>query len=395
VLRQAADEMDEPSRPETLLELLEGLPDPRLDHNKRHRLIDLLAIAILGALCNVDNYVELERFARAKERFLRTFLQLPHGIPSHDTFGRLFAALDTKAFTELLTRWLGAWSRELRGVHVAIDGKAIRAALDRSAHASPMLLLSAFAVESGLVLGQEQTDPDSNEIEAVPRLLEQLKLNGALVTLDAMHCQRATARLLHERGAHYVIAAKGNQPELRKALDDHFRDKLHDRSPERFLETIDKDHGRIETRRYWLSTALDALELRDLGLGGSAWPGVTAVGVVERIRQSARAGEPSHERVLYLAALPQPDVRAFAAAVRAHWGIENKLHWVLDLAFSEDRSTARSKNATRNYALVRKLALNLIRLERGIKVGIRCKRKMCGWDHDYLLQILKAAPRAA
>ncbi len=388
---------DEWSRPETLLELLEGLPDPRLDHNKRHRLIDLVAIGILGALCNVDNYVELERFARAKERFLRTFLELSQGIPSHDTFGRLFAALDPEAFAELLNRWLGAWSHELAGVHVAIDGKAIRAALDRSAQCSPLLLVSAFAVESGLVLGQVQTDTKSNEIEAVPRLLEHLKLEGALVTLDALHCQRDTVRVLHERGAHYVIAAKGNQPELRKALSDHFRPRLDDEALRRddlFLETVDKDHGRLETRRYWLSTDIDALELRDLDLGGTKWPGVTAAGAVERIRQSTRGGEPSHERVLYLASLPRQDVRAFAAAVRGHWGIENKLHWVLDLAFDEDRSTARAKNATRNFALVRKLALNLIRMERGIKVGIRCKRKMCGWDHDYLLQILKGDPRA-
>ena len=169
---------------ETLLELLEGLPDPRLDHNRQHRLVDILAIAICGALCGVDNYVELERFARAKQEWFRTFLQLPNGIPSHDTFGRVFAILDPKAFGQLFVRWLSSWAGELGDAQVAIDGKALRATIERSRSSSLLLLLSAFAVDSGLVLGQVQTEAGSNEIEAVPRLLQQLQLKGKLVTLD-------------------------------------------------------------------------------------------------------------------------------------------------------------------------------------------------------------------
>lgn len=386
---------DEWSGPETLLELLEGLPDPRLDHNKRHKLIDLLAIAILGALCSVDNYVELERFARAKEKFLRTFLELPNGIPSHDTFGRLFAALDPEAFAALLTRWLGAWSRELAGVHVAIDGKAIRAALDRSARSSPMLLVSAFAVESGLVLGQVQSDPESNEIEAVPHLLSQLKLKGALVTLDALHCQRETVAALHEAGAQFVLPVKGNQPELRKTIADHLRARggSAESSANEILETLDKGHGRLETRRWCASRELNDPALQHLALEKN-WPGVNLIGCVERTRETLSTGELGTERTYYMASLATPNIAQLAQAARAHWGIENQLHWVLDMAFDEDHSRARAKNAAQNFALIRKLALNLVRLDKHTKAGVRCKRKMCGWDHDYLLHRLKSAPPA-
>ena len=390
-LGASADELE---GKETLLELLQGLPDPRLDHNKRHRLVDILAIVICGALCGVDNYVELERFARVKERWLRTFLQLPCGIPSHDTIGRLLSALDPKAFSELFIRWLTRWSDELKEAHIAIDGKAVRASVERSQRCSPLLIVSAFAVESGLALGQVQTEASSNEIEAVPRLLEQLKIKGMLITLDALHCQSATVQKLHEGGAHYAIAVKGNQPELRKTIDDHMRSKRGDPMglpADKFLETVEKAHGRIETRRYFISDEFDALDLRHLK-ESARWPGMNLIGCVERTRQLVSTGESSHELTMYMASLATPTVQSFASAVRAHWGIENSLHWVLDVAFDEDRSTARAKNATQNFAMVRKIALNLLRQDRTNKVGIKCKRKMCGWDHEYLLRVLTSDP---
>lgn len=388
---------DELQQKETLLELLEGLPDPRLDHNRRHRVVDILVIAICGALCGVDNYVELERFARAKEAWFRTFLQLPNGIPSHDTFGRVFAILDPKAFGELFVRWLSSWAGELGDAQVAIDGKALRATIERSRNASVLLLVSAFAVESGLALGQVQTEAGSNEIEAVPRLLQQLKLKGKLVTLDAIHCQSQTAWQLHEQGAYYVLCVKGNQPELRKSIEDHVRSRggfTGQEGGNNCLQTVEKGHGRIETRRYFISEQLEALELQHLKLE-ARWPGANVVGCVERTRQMVDSGEVETECTMYIAYLPkEPKVESFARAVRGHWGIENKLHWVLDVAFDEDHSTARRKNAAQNYALIRKVALNLLRQDKQNKVGIKCKRKMCGWDHDYMLRILRIRPPA-
>ena len=384
----SADEWD---GPESLLQLLQGLPDPRKDHNKCHRLVDILAIAILGALCSVDNYVELERFARIKEKWLRTFLQLPAGIPSHDTIGRVFAALEPQAFLELFVRWVQSWREPLGLEHVAIDGKAIRAALARSQRSSPLMILSAFAVESGLVLGQVQTEDKSNEIEAVPRLLETLRLKGKLVTLDALHCQSETVKKLHGCGAHYCIAVKDNQAGLRKAIDDHMRPKCSQLRAEpqtdRMLETVEKGHGRIETRRYFISDELDALELREMK-DSLRWPGVNVIGCVERERTVLATGKSSYERTMYIASLPRPDVELFAKAVRGHWAIETSLHWVLDMAFDEDRCTVRTKHASQNYAMIRKFALNLLRQDRTNKVGIQCKRKMCGWDHAYLFGIL-------
>jgi predicted transposase YbfD/YdcC len=382
---------DELQQKETLLELLEGLPDPRLDHNKRHQLVDILAIAICGALCGVDNYVELERFARVKQGWLETFLELPNGIPSHYTVGRVLALLDRKAFERLFVRWLSSWAGELGNNQVAIDGKALRATIERSKNSSALTLVSAFAVESGLVLGQVQTEAGSNEIEAVPRLLEQLELKGKLVTLDAFHCQSETAKTLHERGAYYALRVKGNQPELRKSLDDHMRSVRsapEQLSRDEYFETVEKGHGRIETRRHFISEQFDALELKHLKLP-ERWPGANVIGCIERTRQSVATGQIEAETALYIASLPEPQVQLFARSARAHWGIENKLHWVLDVAFDEDHCTARVKNAAHNFGLIRKVALNLLRQDKDNKVGIKCKRKMCGWDHDYMLRILR------
>jgi predicted transposase YbfD/YdcC len=387
---------DELNRKETLLELLEELPDPRLDHNKRHRVVDILTIAICGALCSVDNYVELERFARVKHKWFESFLELPNGIPSHDTIGRVLAVLDRKAFAEVFVRWLSSWAGELGDVQVAIDGKALRATVERSKKGSVLMLVSAFAVESGLVLGQVQTQEESNEIEAVPRLLQQLDLKGKLVTLDALHSHTETAQMLHERGAHYALRIKGNQPELRKSLDDHMRTVRG--APERlssnhYFETVEKGHGRIETRRHFISDKLDALELAHLNLPDK-WPGSNVIGCIERTRECVATGKVEAETALYLASLPKPDVHLFARVARGHWGIENKLHWVLDVAFDEDRCRVRVKNAAHNYGLIRKVAFNLLRQDKANKVGITCKRKMCGWDHDYMLQILRIVPAA-
>jgi predicted transposase YbfD/YdcC len=284
---------DELSGNETLLELLEGLPDPRLDHNKQHRVVDILTIAICGALCGVDNYVELERFARIKHKWFESFLELPNGIPSHDTIGRVLAILDRDAFAEVFVRWLSSWAGELGDVQIAIDGKALRATVERSKKSSMLMLVSAFAVESGLVLGQVQTEQNSNEIEAVPRLLQQLALKGKIVSLDALHTQTETAKMLHERGAYYALRVKDNQPNLRKSLDDHMctlRSASEQLSSKEFFETVEKGHGRIETRRHFISDKLDAPELAGLNLP-DRWPGTNVIGCIERTRHCVATGK--------------------------------------------------------------------------------------------------------
>lgn len=323
-------------------------------------------------------------------------MELPNAIPSHDTIGRVLAILDKKAFAEVFVRWLSSWAGELGDVQIAIDGKALRATVERSKNSSALMLVSAFAVESGLVLGQVQTEQGSNEIEAVPRLLQQLELKGKLVSLDALHSHSETAKMLHERGAYYALRIKGNQPELRKSLDDHMRtirSAPEQLNSSQYFETVEKGHGRIETRRHFISDKLDALELAHLRLPDK-WPGTNVIGCIERTRQCVATGKYESETALYVASLPKLDVQVFARSARDHWGIENKLHWVLDIAFNEDRSRARVKNSAHNYGLIRKVALNLLRQDKDNKVGITCKRKMCGWDHNYLLQMLRIRPAA-
>jgi predicted transposase YbfD/YdcC len=371
-----------------LLELLEGLPDPRLDRRKRHKLVDVLTLAICGALCSVDNFVELERFGRAKEKWFRTFLELPNGIPSHDTFGRVLGLLEAWRFRELFIRWAQSLSSELQVKHVAIDGKTLRGSVDRANGRWPLHMVSAWAVDAGLVLGQVKTAEGSNEITAVPELLKLLELKGCLVTVDALHCQKETVKELHEKGAEYVIAVKENQPELRWQIAEYFDEEVLaelKRGKGTYRATKDREHGRVETRRYWLTG--DVGWLTDL----ESWPGVTAIGRVERVREP-KQGQASREVTYYLCGLKEVEVKGFARAVRGHWGIENSLHWVLDVAFDEDRNRARMGDAQENFAMMRQVALNLIKQDRTAKVGVKCKRKMCGWDHDYLLHILSGDP---
>jgi predicted transposase YbfD/YdcC len=368
--------------------LLEGLPDPRLDRRKRHRLVDILMLAICGALCSVDNFVELERFGRAKESWFRTFLELPNGIPSHDTFGRVLALLDPQAFREVFLRWAQSLASELRVAHVAIDGKTLRGSVDRANGKLPIQMVSAWAVDAGLVLGQVKTADKSNEITAVPKLLEMLQLKGCLVTLDALHCQKETVRQLHQAGAQYVIAVKDNQPDLRWEISEYFdADVLKQlrASKKTYFGTRDREHGRDEVRRYWVTTDIGWLSQL------SSWPGLKAIGRVERIRKP-KYGAESSEVIYYLCGLENPDAKRFAGAVRGHWGIENGLHWVLDVAFDEDRNRARTGHAQENFAIIRHVALNLIKQDRSVKVGMKCKRKMCGWDHDFLLLMLTGDP---
>ncbi len=371
----------------SLIEHFEKLPDPRVNRTKDHDLIDVLIIALCSLLCAAESFYDMEEFGQAKQDWFKTFLGLRNGIPSHDTFNRVFAALDPEKFLECFLAWTQSVRQAVGQEIVALDGKALRRALDGDD--SVKYIVSAWAEGSGLVLGQMKVADKSNEITAVPRLLRVLELSGCIVTLDAMGCQKKIAKEIIEADADYVLALKGNQEtvheEVKTFLDATLAERqgpsLPGAKPSKAaaalaaLETVEKDHGRLETRRYFQSAELAWFADR------AKWEGLQSVGLVESTREIN--GQRSTERRYYLSSLPL-GVETFARAVRGHWGIENKLHWTMDVCFGEDQSRARTGNAAENLAPCR-LALNLLKGGKTKKAKHppgKCSR--AGWDHPYL-----------
>jgi predicted transposase YbfD/YdcC len=375
----------------SLVEHFKDLPDPRLDRTKEHELIDLLVIGICTLLCGGETFNDMEDFGHAKQEWFKTFLSLRNGIPSHDTFNRLLAALDPEKFLDCFLRWTQSLRQAVPQEIVALDGKALRGALNRDQ--SVKYVVSAWAESNHLVLGQLKVADKSNEITAVPALLRVLELSGCIVTIDAMGCQKKIAQEIIEADADFVLALKGNQEtvhqEVKTFLDQAVEEKAAPRLPKArlskaaaalaSLETVEKDHGRLETRRYYQSAELDWFA--DQG----KWEGLKSVGMVEAIREIN--GTRSVERRYYLSSLPL-NVELFARAVRGHWSVENKLHWVLDVCFREDQSRVRTGYAAENLATLRRLALNLLKREKTKKRGIKGKQLNAGWDHTYLLRLL-------
>jgi len=367
-----------------------ALPDPRVERTKRHALLDVLTIALCAVICGADSWVEVERFGQAKEAWLRTFLALPQGIPCHDTFGRVFAQLDPVAFERCFLAWVQAMVGEPVAQVVALDGKTLRRSHDRRAGTGPLHLVSAWATASHLVLGQVAVDAKSNEITAIPALLKLLALEGCTVTIDAMGCQTAIAQAISVQGADYVLALKDNHPTLAAEVQATFAlartNGFADLAPAHHaeLQTVDKDHGRLEIRRY--GTISDPAILAYLN-PQQTWTNLRSVGMVESKRRIG--AEVSVDRRYYLTSLPG-DVAAFAHAVRAHGAIENRLHWVLDLAFRENENRARVGHSAENLAVLRHVALNLLHHERTAKCGVKAKRLIAAWDERYLLKVLAA-----
>jgi predicted transposase YbfD/YdcC len=383
------------STPPSLLTHFQNLPDPRVNRRKEHDLIDVLVIAICTLLCGGESFNDMEDFGLAKESWFKTFLSLRHGIPSHDTFNRVFAALDPKGFLDCFLRWTQSLRQAVPREIVALDGKALRRALNKDQ--SVQYVVSAWAESNGLVLGQWKVADKSNEITAVPELLRVLELAGCIVTLDAMGCQKKIAREIVEADADYVLALKGNQEKVHeevKSFLDATLDEKNRKRPQgaqiakevqtlKEYETVEKDHGRIETRRYYQSDHLDWFADKE------KWEGLNSVGMVESFREIN--GEVTRERRYYLCSL-KLDVETFARAVRSHWGVENKVHWIMDVSFREDQSRAREGYAAQNLAMLRRLALNLLKREKTKKRGIRGKMLNAGWDHPYLLKLLGIQP---
>lgn len=362
-----------------LITILKEVPDPRLDRRKLHALSDVLCIAICALLCGADSFEDMEAFGEAKSDWLETFLELPHGIPSHDTFNRVFAALDPQRFLDCFLRWTQSLRAAVAEEIVALDGKALRRAINQGD--CPKVVVSAWAADNGLALGQLKVHDKTNEITAVPQLLRVLELAGCIVTLDAMGCQKAIAKEIQEADAEYVLALKGNQGRTHAEIKSYLDDAIARGAKElAFVETVDKGHGRLEVRRYWQSGRLDWFEDR------SGWEGLQSVGVVESERESN--GERTVERRYYLSSL-SVEVERFSRAVRGHWAIENQLHWVMDVLFKEDQSRARSGYAAENLATLRRWALNLIKCDQEkTKRSLKGRMKTAGWDNRYLLHLL-------
>jgi predicted transposase YbfD/YdcC len=361
------------------------LPDPRVERTKHHALIDILVIAVCAVISGADSWVDIEAYGKAKEAWLRGFLALPNGIPSHDTFGRVFGLLDPVAFERCFLNWVQSVFAITEGQVIAVDGKTVRRSRDETLGKGAIHMVSAWATQNHLVLGQVKTEEKSNEITAIPQLLALLDLHGCIVTIDAMGCQTAIAEQIVNQGGDYVLAVKENQGQLYDDLRDLFDAAQRDAfrfTPHSYAKTVNKAHGRIEIRQCWVVDDPDHLAyLRRQ----SRWGGLQSLVMVHRERRIG--SKISTETAYFITSLPhQADL--LLKAVRAHWGIENGLHWVLDIAFREDESRARLGHSAENLAVLRHIALNLLKQERTAKVGVKAKRLKAGWDDDYLLRIL-------
>jgi predicted transposase YbfD/YdcC len=354
------------------------IKDPRVNRQKKHALSDIFFMTLCAVICGADNWVMIEQFCEAKKDWFREHLDLENGIPSHDTFSRVFSMIDLNSFSECFSNWVNDLVNVSAGEVIAIDGKCLRRSLDKASGKSAIHMVSAWACDNQQVLGQVTVSEKSNEITAIPKLLTILDITDMTITIDAMGCQRAIAQQIIDQQGHYVFSLKGNQGTLHKDVALWFESKLNKNLYQH--QTIDGDHGRVETRT--ITTSGDIKWLQET----HNWPGLKSIIAVTSEREIN--DNKSAETRYFISDIPATEVNRIANSIRAHWSIENKLHWTLDMAFDEDHSRARVGNSAANLSVIRHIALNLLKAEKSLKVGIKTKRARAGWDHSYLLKII-------
>lgn len=362
-----------------------SIPDPRVMRTQLHSLEAILVVAICAIICSCEDWVSVAEFGRSKLPWLKTFLALPNGIPSHDTFSRVFSKIDPLAFSDCFTKWVHSIAETTNGDVVAIDGKTLRRSFDQATGSSAIHVVSAWSAANRLVLGQVKVEEKSNEIAAIPKLLQVLAIKGAIVTIDAMGCQKAIAEQIIKKDADFVIALKDNQPALAAEVKAYFEQVSatgRDASDEAitYHEKKSEGHGRIEIRRTWASSDLEWMNEKE------KWPGLKSI-VMSTSERTVKGKDTSFEARFYISSL-KADAALAASAVQTHWQIENNVHWVLDVAFREDECRIRKGYGAENLSTLRRIALNLLKKEQSVKVGIKNRRLKAGWDEPYLLKVL-------
>ena len=366
---------------ESIWECFHVVRDPRVEGRCDHQLHDILVIAVCSIICGAERCTEMSDFGESNIDWFKSFLDLPNGIPSHDTFGRVFAALDPDEFEKAFRAWVDAIAETPVGKHVAIDGKTIRRSFDAASGKGPVHMVSAWVHENHACFGQVKVDDKSNEITAIPKLLDMLCLEGATVTIDAIGCQRKISRRITEKKGDYVICLKGNQPELHADVSLYLDDAIERKAEELdTYSTSGKGHGRTERRKTWATTNVSWLRKRH------DWPGLRSIAAVES--RTKRDGKTTTERRYFISSRDGEVAQVIGVLARNHWSVETGLHWMLDVAFNEDDCRVRMGNAAENLSRVRRIALMLLKKDKTCKLGVKSKRKKAGWDRTYLLTVL-------
>ena len=368
----------------TIADHFSPLEDPRIERTKRHKLIDIITITICAVICGADGWNDIELYGKCKYKWLKKFLELPNGIPSHDTFARVFSLLNPEQLQQCFLKWIESISQITFGEIVAVDGKTLRHSLNSSKGKSAIHMVSAWATTNGLVLGPRKVDDKSNEITAIPELLKVLSLKGCIVTIDAIGCQKKIIKQIVSQDAEYVIALKKNQGGLYERVEKLFEQaRLNDCQDliKSEYRQSSNDHGRKETRYCQILTNIN----QEIDPNGE-WKDLNSIACVDYLR--TEKGKTSLETRYFISSINAQGHKSIALAIRKHWCVENQLHWVLDVSFNEDDSRIRKDNAPENLAIIRHIALNLLKQEKTLKVGVKNKRKNAGWNEQYLIKVL-------
>ena len=371
----------------SFLNHFETLTDPRIERSKEHLLIDIVAIAILAVISGADGWGAIELYGKTKYEWLKGFLELPNGIPSHDTFSRVFARIEPKQFQECFLSWVNSITQKLELEVIAIDGKTMKQSYDRNQSQKPLHIVSAWSASHQLVLGQKKVNKKSNEVTAIPALLELLEIEKSIITIDAMGCQKEIAALIIKKKGDYLLALKGNQKLLHKDVKDWFELARKEEFAGRehsYYQQIEGGHHRVEKRQTWTVAVSELPSLHNQSL----WTGLKTVVMI--VSERRLWNKTTTEVRFYLSSLAS-NAEKISQAIRSHWGIENSLHWTLDVTFSEDKSRIRKDHSPENFALLRRLAVNLLKQEKGFKGSLKMKRYLAGMDNNYLVQILDSA----